>query len=585
MVTLFGLLNTGASGIFASQAGLNTTGHNIANASTEGYSRQRINLTTNYPLNLTPGSVGTGVLVRNYERFRDAFLEGQIRAQLGTGGFLKQQQEGFDKIQVLLSDPLNPVSSSLDNPSESGLNYVLKQFFSAFQELSTAPESASVRSSVVQTAVTLAETFNLIDRELARLQTDTNKRIELLVTDINTLTREIAALNVQIGRVESDARNSANDLRDQRDLLLRQLAAKVPLQTFEDEQGQVLVSILGVAVVNSGNATDLVAKTVAGGTGLADIYFDLPGSRVLTSDFDRGEIGGLLDLRDRILPELRKTLDNVAYALADQVNRVHSRATPLVAFREATGLFSATNAALPLVQSGLQYPFRNGQITIRIHDDRGVVVKLLTVNVDAADSLATLAAKISNADGEPSPGAGMLTASPDSGNRLLIRADGNLRFTIAGDTSGVLASLGVNTFFTGNSAGTIAVRDDLRGNLNLIAASMSGAPGDNAAALEIAQIEYAAVMQEGTTTIGDYYRSAIAATGVEARRVSQNHANTELLLSSLTQQQESVSGVSIDEEAINLIRFQQSFAASARFITGTDELIDLIVNRLGLTGR
>ncbi|NUN96943.1 MAG: flagellar hook-associated protein FlgK [Candidatus Omnitrophica bacterium] len=589
MVTLFGAFEVGARGLLAQQQGLNVTGHNIANANTEGFSRQRVNLATSYPLNVTPGSVGTGVRVESIQRLRDEFLDFQLREATTENGFLDANSDIFLELQTILQDPLNPLADTLENsPAESGLNGLLSRFFGAFQELAANPESIAVRATVRETAISLAEGISTVRGNLSDLRETLNNRIRDTVSEVNSLLERIGTLNEDIARIEAVSGNSANDLRDLRDQALTQLSELVPITVTPQANGSVDVRVLGTGAV-IGNRVSPFEALIAPGDSSGDyqIVNSLERSRVLTNDLEGGRLGALIHARDDLVPDFINQIDTLAATVIREVNRAHSGSIGLEGFTSLTGSQDVANPATVFDSLGLPFPPQAGSFTLRVVNSEGVVQNLYSINFNpAVDSLADLAARIDAIDGVAGPGGGSISASVTTDNRLSITSNGGLEFTFQGDTSGALASLGLNTFFSGSDGSDIAVSDfilDPTEGLRRIAASATGAPGDNGGALTLAGLQNALVAGSGSTTIGDFYRQTIAELGVRAQRNASRIDASERTLNGLRDQVESVSGVSLDEEAVNLIRFQQAFNAAARYITTVDSLIDRVVNGMGVT--
>ena len=589
MVTLFGIFETGARALFSQQIGLDATGHNIANANTPGYSRQRVNLTTTDPILSPFAALPTGVQVQSITRLRDGFLDFQIRQQSSLRGFLQENEDIFGRLQIILQDPLNPISELLEeSPTEAGLNSLLKRFFSAFQELAANPESAAVRATVRETAVTLARAFNVLRGFLDDYRNTLNLRTGLVVEQVNSLTSRIARLNEEIVRIELDRSRIANDARDLRDQLLAELAELVPVSVTEQPNGSVDVRVLNTTVVvgNRSYAFEAVPDP-SDPLETLQIVSATDRSRVLTADFTSGELGAILQARDQLVPDLTSQIDDLARILIREVNNIQSESIGLSAFTSLVGTVSVADPLAPLGDLNLDFPPQAGSFTIRVTNTDGVVQNLFSVPFDpATDSLADLAAAIDAVDGIAGPGGGSISAAVNADGQLEITANAGFQFTFQGDSSNVLAALGLNTFFSGNDAASIAVSDfilDKDLGLQRIAASATGAEGDNGGALAIAALEHALIAAGNTATLGDRYRRLIAELGVEAQRNQTLAGSADIILLDLKARQESVAGVSLDEEAVNLIRFQQAFNAAARYITTVDSLIDRVVNGMGVT--
>lgn len=592
MVTLNSIFEIGARALFAQQSAISATGHNIANANTPGFSRQRVRLETSAPLNFVPGQFGTGVQAVAVERVRDQFLDNQIRTQVTSNGFFASQTDIFGRLEVILSDPLNPTSDSLTSTTQSGINSALTKFFDAWQELTLNPESAAIRANLREQSLTTSEAFNVAHRELNQLASDVNARIGDAVNGINSLARQIADLNAAITREEVGENQNANDLRDRRDQLVQELSAKIKVRITEEANGSITIRAFGANLVENNVARNLITLEHDDDTGSKyfDILYDDIRSRVLNGDITEGELGGLLQQRDVVIPSFVEQIDTLAASLIQRVNAIHSASMGLEGFTTLTGTRSLSNSALAMSNASPAFPIRDGSFSIRILDSAGREVNVYQINVDPdgtpgapppAVSLDELVALIDQADGV---GGTQISASVVN-NSLQISAGAGYTFAFDGDTSGVLAALGMNEFFSGSGAGDMTVSQQVLGNLGAIAASRSGAVGDNTAALAIAQLRDSRIMSNNSVSFNDYYRSTVASLGVQSRRVQQLENTTASLVESLQSRQEQVAGTSLDEEAINLVRFQRSYTAAARLVTTVDELLDLVVNRLGLVGR
>jgi flagellar hook-associated protein 1 FlgK len=585
MVTLFGLLETGSRALFAQQTGLAVTGNNISNVNTPGYSRQRVNLVTTPDLRLEPAPIGTGVRVQSIERLRSAFLDAQIRQETSRLGYYTQQGDILSQLEVLFNDPITLSASSLDDTAEAGLNSTLTEFFDALQEVSLEPESTSVRTALEQQAQVLVSTFNLIAVQLQDLREEVNTRVQNTVDEINGLLKSIYDVNQQIGRLEVGQGDQANNLRDQRDLLITQLSSYIPLDVTELDSGAVNVKICGINAVQPSSVTYLEATGDPNDpTSVANVVFADTGGQILDNLIVSGELGGLLNARDKIIPFYSAQLDTLAHSLIYEVNRIHSGAAGLKGFEQITGTSAVRDPASALASAGLDFPVQAGTFTLVVRDADGEVSGSYDITVDpTADSLTTLAAAIDAADG--TVGGGDLTATVTGDYRLRITAGTGLRFTFQGDSSGALAALGVNTFFIGTDAGSIAVNSVISNDVNYIAASSDGTEGNNEAILLMAQLRNAQTMLGGKADFHEFYQGMIAQLGTEGRAAAQLESNTSLLVDSLETRQEELAGVSIDEETVNLLKYQRAFAAAARFITSVDQLTQTVVEGMGIVGR
>jgi flagellar hook-associated protein 1 FlgK len=369
--------------------------------------------------------------------------------------------------------------------------------------------------------------------------------------------------------------------------MLTELSEWVPISVTEESDGSVNVQVMTSSVVIGNRTAPFEAVSFPGdATGTLQIINSIERSRVLTGDFTTGKLAALIQARDQLVPDILSQLDEVARIVIEEVNDIHSESIGLIAFSSLTSANSVRDSAATLDSMGLDFPAEAGDFVIRVVDGNGVVQNLYTVSFDpSVDSLNDLAARIDAIDGAAGAGAGAISAVVTSDNRLEITSNGGLEFTFQGDTSKVLAALGMNTFFAGNDAGSIAVSDfilDPDDGLARIAASATGAEGDNGSALAIASLENDLIADRDTVTIGDFYRRIVSELGVEAQRNKTLAGNMDAIVLDLKNRQEAVAGVSLDEESVNLIKFQQAYNAAARYITTIDALLDRVINGMGV---
>ncbi|TRY24498.1 MULTISPECIES: flagellar hook-associated protein FlgK [Brevibacillus] len=491
MRSTFHGLEVSKRGLFAQQAALNTTGHNIANANTEGYTRQRVNMvaTPGIPyvgmhMNREAGLLGTGVMASDIQRLREDFLDLQYRKENKTLGYW----------EVKL-DALNKIESILQEPSDTGLQKVMDQMWQAWQDLSKDAADPSARAVVRERSIAVAETFANTYNHLLDIQRDFDNVISVKVQEINSLASQIAHLNTMISDVVPHG-YAPNDLYDQRDVLIDKLSKLTDVKVIQAENGMVNIQIEGKDLVTGRTAVPMAATKNAV-TGFYDIA--LGGAAFVPT---QGSLAGLVEARDKIIPDTLKQLDLLAINLTKEINNVHKTGLTLTDIRNGSA-----SSAIPLF-------------------------------VDAVTGG---------------------SADPAGANRIAINP-------------AILASLD-------NIA---AAKPD---------ASGKGSMGNNENALAIAAIKFK-VIPPGTgpndfkeaTTLDDFYRYTIGQLGVNGQEAARNQKNSETLVGMVDSQRQSVSGVSIDEELSNLVKYQQAYNASARAMTSVDEVLDRIINGMGRVG-
>lgn len=344
MAGLFGVIDVAKRGIAASSYGVRTTGHNIANVGTPGYSRQRTVVEATLPQQTGVGMLGTGVDVISVERITDGFVQSQLLRHGSLYGASDAQARALAQVEELLAER-----------DGVGLASALDAFYDAWSDLAAAatPGAPIERAQVRSAGQALADALHGMDGQLRDQMSAVNREIEGLVPEVNRLTGEIRDLNVEIARLEVN--QPANDLRDRRDQALAELAALVDVRTFEDERGRLSVTLAnGLALVEGGFQREL--GVVADPANPFDPTFSRIEYRDGTVAFDvtdqigAGRIGGLLRVRDDHLPTAIRSLDTVAFNLAESVNAVHAAG---VGLDGTTGNFFQAPAAVEDAARGL----------------------------------------------------------------------------------------------------------------------------------------------------------------------------------------------------------------------------------------
>lgn len=559
--TLFSSFNIARSGMQVAQIQLDIAGHNIANVNKEGFSRQRVELVSRLPVNRTFGQIGSGVEISGIVRLRDEFLDLLYRRQVPGLGEAEIQAEFLARIEDVFLEP-----------SENGLGTRINQFFDSLSDYSNNVEALPLRQSVLNEAQALAGLFQETAERLFLLRTNANEIAANFVPRINSLAESIAALNVQIRTAELGG-NSANDLRDSRDVVLDELARITNIFTRERVDGQVDVLIGGDVLVDGDLTRALEAVSVAAldpeRNDLVEIRFVENGQVVNVRD---GELFGALQMRDTTLVEVDGRIDTIAATIIEQINLIHTRANGLLDLSgTVTGTNAVSGAGTALVSAGLPFAVSVGTFDVTIY---GAGTTTATIAIGAGTTLTDLVAALSAV----SPGD--LTAVVTANNTIEITAAAGVTFNFSNDTTGVFAALGFNGLFTGTDARTIDVNQDIVNNPSLLASGYSTDPletGDNRAALDMATVQNGLFLQSGTSSLNDFYESTIVQLGIEVRSNRENFDVERAFVESLDRRRLQVSGVSLDEEVTLLLQLQRAFEASARVITVTDRMLEALL--------
>jgi flagellar hook-associated protein 1 len=526
MRSTFHGLETARRGMFTQQTALQTTGNNIANANTPGYSRQRVNFSQTEPYPAAamnrpniPGQLGTGVEAGSIQRVREGFLDTQFRGENNKFGFWNAKSEALAKMEDIMNEP-----------SDNGLAKTMDRFWQSLQDLSVNPEDSGARSVVRQRGLAVAETFNYLSNSLSAIQGDLKTQADLTTKEINAILKDIDSINKQISEVEPHG-YLPNKLYDERDSLVDRLSTLVNVkvtpiksggQPSTIAEGQYQIELLSSNGNSYSPAVTLVDPNSTNSLGKVDITYDstntIVQNVVVTSASDaataynidaenlsNGELKGLIESNGFVdslgnvkgnYPEMLASLDEMAFEFATEFNKVQQDGWNLENINAGTKTPATT------------YSFFDG-----------------------------------------------------------------IGATSAGAAKGITLHA--------NMEGTAG--------LDRIAAAWAPAEevaysGDGSNALKLADIKNAKIFS-GNATLQSYYEGKIGQMAVDAQQAVRLTENSSVLAGAVDQRRISVSGVSLDEEMTNMIQFQHAYNASARNITVIDEMLDKIINGMGVGGR
>ncbi|RQD66617.1 MAG: flagellar hook-associated protein FlgK [Desulfonatronovibrio sp. MSAO_Bac4] len=691
------VLDIGRRALFANQTAIQVVSNNVANANTPGYRRQALRLEEAGAIDFAPGQIGTGVNAKEVYRYFDSFIESQYNTKSSEREMWDTLHSNLSNVEILFNESMG-----------KGLNDVLSGFWSDWQDLSKRPDDTNVRAALIGNTLNLTSTINRLNADIEAMQKQSEDFVRQDVARANEIFREISEINKEINIKEIPGRNNLNEMRDKRDLLVRELAEIIDINYIDNGGGNVTIttnaghtlvdgqnyfklafesqktfadlspgSNFDGAIYYEGSSNyELTVKVVHEGAGIDDptdptrIKVSLDGGRTwikdengkdefaantydnritlpvdgiklwfgekddptgtnlqnlsLNDEFvivpksglywyentssamnitpqifgsgqmnDRritgGSLAGYLNFRDHYAGKYKEKLDATASSLAWEVNRIHSQGAGLEKLTQVTGTSQVVNkdTALGTSASGLHFgdKLQAGNLSFYVYDkatgemqesrlDFGggnfdPSVHTLEDVKNAIDSISNINASIIN-------------------NRLHIESEDSHEFALGKDTSGLLAALGVNTFFQGEGAKTIAANEFVRNNIAYInAGHVNGAgeanEGDNTTALEIAALQHKKVpittSFEGTTnqTIQDYYNSLVGNVGADTSMTKFSAEYNRALSNDLNRKQEEISGVNMDEEMSNLIKFQHSYQAAAKLITTADRMLQVLM--------
>jgi flagellar hook-associated protein 1 FlgK len=328
MPGLNSIMDTSLSALFAAQAGLATTGHNIANANTAGYSRQEVQFSPRRPDLTAYGAIGRGVEVEGIRRIQDDFVLNNLRAQMARG-------ESYAAIDSSLSE-VEAILGSIDNDQ---IGDALSDFFKAWNALSQASMNTNLKGNVVNGAQKLVDVFRSVDEGLSSLETNIDNSIQLEIGNLNRLLGQVADMNGQIMAAETSG-EPANDLRDQRDLLITHISAIAEVSVLEREDGSKDVILAGRTMVARDSAT-LFQSTYENTSDGYRMTVVTQGNRHEVR-LSQGKLEGLLSSRDVQISKVREQLDGLAGRIVEEVNFLHTQGRTA----EGSGLLFFTGTSM-----------------------------------------------------------------------------------------------------------------------------------------------------------------------------------------------------------------------------------------------
>ncbi len=625
MISTFAGIEIGKRGLVGHNQGLNTVGHNLTNASTEGYSRQRVEMAAFEPLYMpqlnreeTPGQVGQGMGVQTVERIRDMLLERRIVDQASLASYWETRDGYALQLEQIYNEP-----------AESSTRSHLDRFWDAWQELSIHPEEMAARQAVLSRGQSLMDAVHDRYRRLSALREQVDQDIRARVAQVNGLSAEIAALNIEIVKSRA-AGDNPNDLLDRRDLLVERLAGYVDVSVDGRDPDEYMVHLGGQVLIQGGLYNSFTLSTDQANDGMTAVIWQWSGEQVT---IDSGALGSLLALRDGDIKEEIQSLDVMVLTFADLVNEIHRAGYGLNGKngqdffverpyvnnlagnydRDGDGAYdsswiyrlSGANSMQAREQPGLEgeliLPSAGGTLRVAYHAADTVQDIIDRINTSGAELTARLdrsgrlelkalpAQAAENPDfvirsledsGEFLAGyAGILSAAGPAGAYDWRRADAVLGLRSGGVNFAVAPQA--------HPSGWIEINPALAIDPGSIASGLgrAGQPaesGDGSAALAIASLRNSAVWVGGAPTFDAYFQDAVARAGLRGEQAARASEDQSLIMKDLHDLRDSISGVNIDEELAQMIKFQHGYAAAARFISNVNEMLDTIINRMGV---
>jgi flagellar hook-associated protein 1 FlgK len=561
-MSLIGALNIANSGLATASASLQVTSNNISNAGNADYSREVAGITANSDQRLSGNVfVGTGVDLTSVQRQVDDALQGRLN-----------NANSDSQSASTASSWSSQIESTFNALNSTSLDTTLGTLFSSFSSLANNPSSTTLRQTVEQNGAAVAQQFNSLDGSLSQLQSNIGSQMSSLVTNANQLAQQIASLNQQISVSGGGQAGGDNSLSDQRDAAVKQLSSLVNVQSVQQGNGEVNVYVGSEPLVTGTVNRGLTQTSTSNGTSVDyGMKFTADGGEVPVTS---GKIGGLVSSQTQIDSVLSQ-LNTLAQGVIAGVNSVHASGQGTDGFTNVTGTSQvlSASAALNATATGLTQTPVNGSFVIHVKDtSTGLSTStLIPVNLSGAPSDTTLNSLVSSLNSVSGVQAAIV------GGKLNIKSSGGTQISFSQDTSNTLASLGVNTFFQGKDAASMGVNSNIVANSNLIAAAQNGDPGDNTNALALAQVGTKAQTTLAGSSITDSYQTLIGGVTATTASAKTDATATSDVVNTLQAQRDSLSGVSIDEETINLMQQQRAYQGSARVVSTIDQMMTTLM--------
>ncbi len=609
---LFNSLGIGYSGLSVSQSGIGTTSNNIANANTEGYSKQRISQKAQYPIHNIPGDVGNGAKVDTIVRSHDEFVYGRLKSSSSNVAYSSQMEKTLQEITTYAPD--------LDN---LGIAKDLKDFFSSWSKVAQNPNDDSPKTVLFQSMNSLTQNLNEASTKLTDLQDRLNDEFKTGIGEVNKIASEIVELNKNINKVENSNSANANDLRDSRDSLELELSKMLNIEVSKgkvgssspytksnmtDQGNDYNINIGGFNLVDGITFHPLSVEDSLTSTKFNSAFYKDHNQQLadVTTSIVGGKLGAILDLRgdsidsntgrakDSKIQDYLDDLDTFSNTFITSVNSIYASSAQEKISTDDFGDFSDSMKLTNL--SGI----KEGSFDIKVYDSNGSMVATRSITIDNQTSLQK------NSDGTTNPNSiveqinknsddngdndgtndldDLFEASMINGKlRILPKSDENYTIAISDNNTNFAGVTGVNKLFNGDSASNISLSSSVLSNPTSILSHKAPTDGNADMANDMVSLQYEKLTfkkpdgEESSQSIEAYYRYSSSRVASDANQSSVNKAAAEVLNKTVINEFKSVSGVDMDEELVNLMKYQAAYQANAKVITTVDRMIDTLL--------
>ncbi|MDD2730461.1 flagellar hook-associated protein FlgK [Malikia sp.] len=618
MASIFNALHIGYSGLNAAQVGIDTTGHNISNAETPGYTRQRVVTAAATPISIDPGQRGNGVQITEITRIFDSFVYNRYKSASQNKSYSDEMKKNLQELSTYFPDIQN-----------NGIKNDLQTYYNTWQSLADNPGNASLKVSLAQQTQTLTQNINQTRSKITDLQSSLNDQVAVNIDEVNRVAGQIAALNKSINLAESDGINNANDLRDQRGQLELTLSNLIGAKVTEGQitsnntvdsnisqgNGSYTIQVGGFNLVDGSSFHPIGIDKTGNKNGYNDLYYQRQdGAKIPFSDkITSGKVGALLELRgskigsngefeDGILQDTVTNMDNFAKGLIQATNSVYAQSATSQ-MRSNPLSFSNTESLLSTGEN-----FKEGTFDVVAYNIDGKEVARRSITINQQTVMDNASATNLLPDGTSNSIIAQLKAQKDDNadnnalndintilnpvfttpaNTLSIDlstsfASQGYTFSIEDNGTNFAGVTGVNRFLDGNNAKSISLNSNLKSDSSQINAFKMPSSGDNQTAMDMVNLQFASVdfsngLSTTSDTIYNYYDSMVTKVGTKTNSAITSNNTITAQYNAIKQEQDSISAVNIDEEMANLIRYQTSYGAAAKVITTIDQMMTTLL--------
>jgi flagellar hook-associated protein 1 FlgK len=564
---LSGALGIASNALDVYSTGIQVAGQNIANANTPGYIREQLQVTTAPSYSASPLILGGGVEATGVTQQVNQFLQSEIL----TANSNYSASNALNTVYTNLQQQLGALGTN-------SLSSQMSNFAGALNDLANQPSTPALATQAVDAGTQLAGAISSLSSSIQEQQQQANANVQQLATQANALITQISQLNPQISQLNANGgpQGQASSLLDQQNQDLNQLSQILPITSTQNSDGSVNVYSGSNYLVLGTQVQQLKTVPAANGdVGTLNVQLSVSGEQITANTKGTGELIGVLQGRDNVLGGFEQNLNSLTSNMIFQFNKIYSSGQGTDGFTTVTSDNPVSDPTAALNQAGLTFPPQNGTFQLEVTNQvtGQTTTSTIDVNLNGTGNDTTL-----NSLATAINGVANVSASVTPDGHLQIGAASNYQIQFANDTSNSLASLGINTFFTGTDATNIGVDSNVTSNPQLFATAQGGGPSDGSNALALTQFATNPIDSLNGQSLNGYYNSIVTNIGNQASAETAMSTSLNDYSQSLTSQQQQYSGVSLDQEAVQMLQYQQSYQAAAKVVTTVDQLFQSLLN-------